>query len=159
MIAYQCLNERAYCIFTRGNFHFYHVRRVAISRHGLLLRTTSGLLPFFSVSRSDLWKVIVGGGITLNFIRGPWAISATALRIQEKMHCGIYFVWENALWGRWYFSQSVRKFLHIASGAGWPCPKLDAECEVRIQHPQEAWLYRESRHDLAKSPISTHGSA
>ena len=72
----------------RGNFTSIVYGRVNISRCGSLLGTASGVLMFFSVSRSHLLNIIAGGGITLNFLRGPKANDATAPRIQKQMHCG-----------------------------------------------------------------------
>ena len=61
--------------------------RVNISRHTSLPGTTSGVLKFFSVSRSHLLHMIAGGRVTLDFLRRPKAKDATAPRIQK-----------NALW-------------------------------------------------------------
>ena len=72
--------------------------RVNISRRGLLPRTTSDVLTYFSVSRLHLLNIIAGGGIRLNFLHGVKAKDATAPRIQKMMHCGIYSDRENALW-------------------------------------------------------------
>lgn len=58
---------------------------VNISHHGLLLRTTYGVLMFFSVSRLNLWKVIAGGGIALIFLRGQMAKYVIVHLIQEKV--------------------------------------------------------------------------
>ena len=74
--------------------------RVNISLRGSLPGTTSGVLTFFPVSRSHLMNITAGGRITLNFLCGPKAKDATATRVQKKMHCGIYFGRQNALWDR-----------------------------------------------------------
>ena len=71
-----------------------------ISRRGLFPGTTSGVLTFCSVSRSHLLNIIVGGGITLNFLRGSKAKDATAPPIQKKMQWWFDFSREHASWDR-----------------------------------------------------------
>ena len=70
--------------------------------------TTSGVLTFFSVSRSHLSNIIAGGGIMLNFLCGLKAKNAMAPRIQEK-DCEIYFSVGNTLWDRdFLFTRLIR---------------------------------------------------
>ena len=99
------------------------------------------VLTFFFVSRSHLLNIIAGGGITLNFLCGPKASDATAPRIRKKMHCGIYFSRESALWDLrdFSFTQSVQKCSHITWGIGWSHQKLDARVASSIRKHPRLW--------------------
>ena len=84
----------------RGNFHFDNVRTCNYLKLWTVVKDNLQYLAVFSVSRSDLLKVMASGGITLNFLRGPKAKSVMAVNASrknfiagfislEKMHYGI----------------------------------------------------------------------